>query len=108
MLRAPTTSPATAKAAPKKVAKQEPLPFDTAKVVSSPVSKNPDSKASSVDPDNGVHPTPSGPVKTVAVAPKEGNGKPAAAAPAKKAVPPVKKMTVAQAAAAEAPRRPGR
>jgi len=76
MPKIPTKAPSAAKSAPKKVAaEQEPLPFDTAKVVSG--GKNPDPKASPVDPDNGVHPVPGGTVKTV----------PVAAAPAKKAAP---------------------
>ena len=76
MPKIPTKAPSAAKTAPKKVAaEQEPLPFDTAKVVSG--GKNPDPKASPVDPDNGVHPVPGGTVKTV----------PVAAAPAKKAAP---------------------
>ena len=76
MPKIPTKAPSAAKSAPKKVAaEQEPLPFDTGKVVSG--GKNPDPKASPVDPDNGVHPVPGGTVKTV----------PVAAAPAKKAAP---------------------
>jgi cell division septum initiation protein DivIVA len=79
MPKIPTKAPSAAKPAPKKVAEQEPLPFDTAKVVSG--GKNPDPKASSVDPDNGVRAVPGGTVKTVPVAAAP------AAAPAKKAVP---------------------
>jgi len=84
----------TGKVAPKKPApaKQEPLPLDTAKVMSGPTAKNPDSKVSPVDPDHGVHPVPGGVVKTVPVAP---------AKPAPALAP--KRLTVAQAAAMEAP-----
>ena len=84
----------TGKVAPKKPApaKQEPLPLDTAKVMSGPTAKNPDSKVSPVDPDHGVHPVPGGAVKTVPVAP---------AKPAPALAP--KRLTVAQAAAMEAP-----
>jgi cell division septum initiation protein DivIVA len=82
------TKPPSAKAAPKKVAAQEPLPFDTAKVVAT--GKSLDPKASNVDPDNGVHPVPGGTVKTVPVAPAKAAPAPAAkvSAPslAKKAV----------------------
>ena len=89
MAKIPTKAPS--KAAPKKVAaKEEPLPFNTAKILNLPTGKNPDSKASAADPDNGVHAVPGGVVKTVPVALV------AASAPAKK-------LTIAQAAALEAP-----